>query len=160
MPDDADPPRQFFRLKPTEFERVNQPSKDAPPPLPTAADPGIVQATTGRIDVRDLARVATGQKSPLGTNSVANRANEVHDTLKSNYERDRATGAFHVVAGPNKKRQREIRNYCIGIVVTNAGLGGFAWMIGPGAAIPFVCSLAAMGMITAVLTWRTFFLRT
>jgi hypothetical protein len=159
MPDDADPPRKFYGFKPAEFPRANRPAGEAPVSDPTP-DPGVVPITDKRIDLNELIRAANGVGSPLGTNAVVNRSNEVHGVLRDNFERDQAAGLFHVEAVPDKKRRRRIRNYCLGLVVVNGPLGAFAWLIGAGAAIPFVCAIAGIGMFTALLTWQTFFLRT
>jgi hypothetical protein len=160
MAEDPDPPRKFYALKPKEFERVNPPAPQSAP-VDLRADPGVAPTTSGRIDVRDITRQAA-QGVPLldGTNAARNRTNEVHATLRGNFARDVHAGWFHVEAGPDKKRRRRVRNYWLLLAVVDLPLGWFAWKLGPGAAIPYVCALGGIGMFTAVLTWHTWFLRT
>lgn len=158
MPDEADPPRKFYGFKPAEFDRANAlPPSRTEPPKP---DPGIAATGAGKIDVHELVRAGAGAGSQLGSNKVRNRENEVHALLQGNYLAGKRSGDFDLGALDDSKRRRRIRNYWIGFVLVNLPLGLFAWRIGPGAAIPFVCTIAAMGMITALLTWQTFFLRT
>jgi hypothetical protein len=60
----------------------------------------------------------------------------------------------------DSKRRRRVRNYWLALAAVDIPLGAFAFWIGHGAAIPFVCAIAALAMFTSWLTWETFFLRT
>ena len=162
MPDDPDPPRKFYQLKPKEYEvvndRVRPPPADAPG-LPTP-DPGPTAADTGRIDVRDLFKQANTPGRILASGQRPTGANEVHAVLRDQYAREQALGLYELGPLDDAKRRRRIRNYWIAVVVINVPLGIFAYRIGHGAAIPFVLAIAAMALTTSVLTWQTFFLRT
>ena len=160
MPDQPDdPPRKFYGFKAREFERANE--TGAPPPPPAAeVDPGITAGPNRRIDVRELIRIGAGQGSQLGSNAVANRANEVHGILRDNLARDRAAGHYGLGTLDDSKRRRRIRNYWLALAGVNIPLGLIALFFGPGAAIPFVCAIAGIAMFTAAMTWQTFFLRT
>jgi hypothetical protein len=170
MPDEPDPPRKIYQLKPKEFERVNvRPAGEAADAGPPIADPGPGAGAippTARIDVRDLARQAAGTAPLLGVNQPANRPNEVHAVLQEEYRRAQAAGLFHVTPADDKQRRRRIRNYWIAIIAWNVPFGAIAWSanptkeMGPASAIVFVCALAAMTMFTSYLTWQNFFLRT
>jgi hypothetical protein len=80
--------------------------------------------------------------------------------LHENYVRGRQSGDFDLGPLDDSKRRRRIRNYWITLAIVDLPLGALAWWIGPHDAIPFVCAIGATGMITAILTWQTFFLRT
>jgi hypothetical protein len=160
MPADADPPRKFYGFKPREFERANPPrpagsAPDSPAPAPAATPP-----PEQKIDVRELIRTGAGAGPQLGSNQAVNRANEVHDLLRANLARDQAAGHYDLGVLDDSKRRRRIRNYWIAVVAINAPLGAFAWWIGHANALPFVCAIAAMALLTSRLTWETFFLRT
>jgi hypothetical protein len=160
MADDPDPPRRYFQLKPKEFEVVNERVRAPAPGDPAAPDPGPTAVDAGRIDVRDIFRQANTPGPVLGSHAPANKANEVHGVLREKYVRDVATGQYELGALDDSKRRRRIRNYWIAIVALNVPLGGFAVLIGPKGAIPFVFAIAGMALGTTYLTWQTFFLRT
>ena len=161
MQDAPDPPRKFYGFKPRVFDRANaaRPSVPADAAI-SAPDPGIAATDTGKIDVNDLIRAGAGAGRQLGSNAVVNRANEVHGMLRENLKRDIADGHYDLGVLDDSKRRRRIRNYWIGMAALNIPLGSFAYWMGPGAAIPFVCALAGMAMLSAKMTWETFFLRT
>jgi hypothetical protein len=161
MQDEPEPPRKIYGFKPKDFERTNP----APPPgpadaSPPAPDPGIAAGDAGKIDVHDLIRAGAGDGPQLGHNAVKNRTNEIHGMLRENYRRDLAAGNFELGELDDSKRLRRIRNYWIAIVLFDTPFALFAFWIGHGAAIPFVCSIAAIALFTTYLTWQTFFLRT
>ncbi len=165
MPDDPAPQRKVYGFKPREFERANPPraGEAAPANAPAGSpppDPGIVASDSGKISVHDLIRAGAGSGPQLGNNAVVNRANEVHDMLRANYQRDQAAGGYDLGVLDDSKRLRRIRNYWIAIVLFDGPFAAFAFWIGHGMAIPFVCSIAAIAIVTTVLTWKTFFLRT
>ena len=159
MQDEPEPPRKTYGFKPRDFERANpapaQPTSELPAP-----DPGISAASDEKISVHDLIRAGAGQGSQLGSNKVGNRENDIHEVLRANLASDQAAGHFDLGTLDDSKRRRRIRNYWIGIVAFDTPFALFAFWIGHGAAIPFVCSIAAMALFTSYLTWQTFFLRT
>jgi hypothetical protein len=161
MQDEPDPPRRIYGFKPREFERANA----ARPPEPSEAsspapDPGITAAETGKIDVNDLIRAGAGTGPQLGSNAVVNRDNEVHGMLRDNLQRDIAAGHYDLGVLDDSKRRRRIRNYWIAMALVNIPLGAFTYWVGHSQALPFVCAIAGMAMLTSYLTWQTFFLRT
>ena len=160
MPDEPDPPRKAYGFKPRDFDRANPARPEAPTPDAPAPDPGITAANDEKINVHDLIRAGAGAGRQLGSNAVANRANEVHDVLRANYQRDVTTGHYDLGVLDDSKRRRRIRNYWIAIVVIDVPLALFAFWIGHNVAIPFVCAIAAIALFTSSLTWKTFFLRT
>lgn len=162
MSDEPEPPRKVYGFKEREFERANPapaPRAQSVPNTP-APDPGVVATDSGKIDVRELIRTGAGRGPQLGHNAVANRANEVHDVLRTNYQRDAAAGHYELGPLDDSKRRRRIRNYWLTLAAIDLPLGAYAYWIGHTAALPFVCSIAGIAMITATLTWKTFFLRT
>ncbi len=128
MHDDSDPPRKFYAFKPTEFERANEAPRDSIPAVDSqpAPDPGVTPAHRGRIDVRELARIALGGRPALGHNAVANRPNEVHGILRDNLARDNAAGLYNVSL--RQRRSRRLRDYLIVVAVLNAPIGVVAWL--------------------------------
>ena len=127
MQDEPDPPRKFYDFKPREFEAANEPPRN---PAPTgksqpAPDPGVIRVHDDRIDVRELARIATGDRPALGTNAVVNRPNEVHAILRDNLARANAAGLNEVSL--RQRRSRRLRDYLIVVTVFNVPLGAFAW---------------------------------
>jgi hypothetical protein len=131
MADDPDPPRKHYRLKPTEFERVNDPVGTAPLPdsaAPTTpvVPPTVAAAPTEAIDVRDLARLgSTGAGAPLlGHNSPAHRANEVHAMLAANHAQAVAAGLEELAPLPPRKSKRK-RDYLVLLAAGN----GFIFIV-------------------------------
>jgi hypothetical protein len=123
MPDESDPPRKFYQLKPKEFDRVN--AAPAPPPDPAAsasAHPraaAIPDAVGQRIDARDLSRQAMGTAPLLGVNAPVNRPNEVHDMLRENLAVEGAAG-LHDLKPLGPKRSRRRRDFWMLTIGTNA----------------------------------------
>jgi hypothetical protein len=172
MPDQPDPPRKFYNLKPKEvIERVNDaPAENAPainPPTGNAspepiapaspANSGLVDWNNKPIDVRELARQAALRGPVLdGTNAPANRENEVHGVLRDNLERANAAG-LNEVELPPPRRSRRTRDYWILFIPVN---GFFAfWAFGP-YANPMTLAFGVGGMIlfSIALTWVMFFI--
>ena len=166
MADDPDPPRKFYELKPREFERMNEMPREAAAPPPAGTAPKTIPPPTERIDVQELIRQGSAGVPLLKGNQPANRPNEVHATLRQEYEHERAAGLYHVEPGDDKERRQRIRNYWILLAVINTPLGAIAWSVrptegmGPGSAVVFVCAIAGIGMFTAWWTWHNWFLRT
>ena len=158
MRDEPDPPRRVYGLKPTEFERLNEPAKGSAP-LPAGPDPGIPSVRDERIDVKELIRIGA-QGPAAGAAKPVAPLNEVHAMLKDNLTKDCAAGLFHVEAKPDLKRRRRMTRFWIGLAVVDIPLGLFAAIAGHGAGIPFVCSIAGIAMFTSWIIWETFFLRT
>lgn len=127
MTDEPDPPRKLYGFKPPEFETANEPPRNPAPAAESqpAPDPGITRVHEGRIDVRELARIAMGGRPVLGNNSVANRPNEVHAILRDNLARANAAGLNEVSL--RQRRSRRLRDYLIVTTIFNAPLGAVAW---------------------------------
>ena len=159
MQDEPDPPRKVYGFKPREFERANPAAAAAPGATPPA-DPAAPANPDAKIDVNELIRAGAGVGRQLGSNAVANRANDVHAILSDNLKRDQAAGHYDLGPLDDSKRRRRIRNFWIIIVAVDVPLGAFAWWMGHTNPLPFVCAISAMALITARLTWDTFFLRT
>lgn len=164
MPDEPDPPRKFYGFKPREFDVANPHLRPplAPDAAPAALDPGIASAPSGRIEVRDLNRLAATGQPLLSSTPAPVRENDLHGILRENLARADAAGLNDVKLDPNHRtpRARRIRRFWIALVVINVPLGAFAFWVGPKTAIPFVCSIAAIGILTSRLIWDTFFLNT
>jgi hypothetical protein len=164
MQDEPDPPRKFYEFKPTEFDRANavppeSPSASTQPVTPTP-DPGIAPAPNQKIDLYELIRAGATPPPQPGSTPLPPPTNEVHDILRENRRRDLAAGWYELGPLDDSKRRKRILHYWLAMLLINAPLGCAAAAFGPGDAIPFVCSIAAMGMLSAWLTWQTFFLRT
>lgn len=160
MQDEPDPPRRYYGFKSKEFDRANTVVPASAPEQPVKPDPGIAPAIDRKIDVHELIRAGATLGKQLGSNQATHGANEAHDILRENYQRDLATGGYDVGPLDDSKRRKRIRNYCLAMLLINLPLGLAAVFFGPGSALPFVCSIGGMGMLSAWLTWNTFFLRT
>lgn len=162
MADDSDPPRKFYGLKPTQFERVNRvPGADVPPTesadvpsvgpasaVPPPSDPGAP------IDVRALVRQAQTGGPLLRGSPAAGPRNDVHAMLRENLDRADAAG-LNAVAPPPRRKSRRRRDYFLLIVSLNGVLGFIA--LGPFANVmTLVYGLAGMILVTAGLTWIMF----
>lgn len=158
MEDEPDLPRKIFGFAPRDFVRANRPPgerrrQDAPANSAADSNPD----SENPIDLRDI---ASGNGSPLKTNSPANRENEVFNILRSNLEYDQARGWYDVELGKDEKRRRRIRNYVIALLAINTPLGLIAWLSGHTDPFPFVSAIAGMAFLSAQITWETWFLRT
>lgn len=160
MPDKPDPPRKFYGFKPKEFDRANAAPPESGPAQPVQPDPGIAPAIDRKIDVHELIRAGAALERRPGANQPPTRTNEVHDILRQNRRHELAAGRYELGPLDDSKRRKRILHYWLAMLLTNLPLGFAAYAFGPGAAIPFVCSIGAMGMLSAWLTWNTFFLRT
>ncbi len=160
MPEEPDPPRKFYGFKPKAFDRVNKVPPAAAPEQPVKPDPGIAPATDRKIDVHELIRAGATPVKPLGSNASPTPTNEVHEILQENRARERDAGMYDLGPLDDRKPRKRIRNYCLGMLLLNSPLGLIAAFAGPRDAFPFVCSIGAMGMLSAWLTWHTFFFRT
>jgi hypothetical protein len=160
MPNEPDPPRRYYGFKPTEFDRANPAPAESAAEQPVKPDPGITPAAEGKIDIHELIRAGATPGRQPGANEVRPRANDVHGHLRENYQHDRAAGGYDLGPLDDSKPRRRIRNYCLAMLLINLPLGLAAASFGPGAPLPFVGSIGAMGMLSALLTWNTFFFRT
>lgn len=97
MPDEPDPPRKFYTLKPREFERVN------PPASGDAATPP---------DVAELARIASRGDVRGRPAASAASPNEVHAMLQLNHAADVAAGLNEPAPAPPRVRRRR-RDYLL-----------------------------------------------
>ena len=155
MPDEQDPPRKFYQLKPREFERAN-PVTPGPPPDTSAGapDPGPGATTSGApgpIDVRELVRQGAANAPLLSGNVTANRANEVHAMLAENAAHANAAGLNHV-ALPPKRRSKRKRDYWLLMIAGNGVLLTLV-LLNRSNAVVFVSGIAGMGLFTAGFSW-------
>lgn len=151
MSDEPEPPRKLYSLKPREFEAVNEPRPNALPPATPTRDPGIVPATDAAIDVRALARQATGKGPALkGAHSV-NRTNEVHAMLQDIHARADAAG-LNYLAPKAKRLSRRKRDYWLLMLFGNLALVIVA-IIGRSNPFVLVSSLAGVGLVSVAITW-------
>jgi hypothetical protein len=157
--DESEPPRKFYGLKPTEFERVN--AHPAPPVEPAASGAPPAEAPgSGPINVQDLFRQA--QMSGPVLSSQANRkvdSNDVHVILRENLARDEAAGLY-TLAPKEKRPSKRKRHYWIMMITSSTVLGPMAIITGfqtaagnRGAAPPFVLCLSALILIQVSLWW-------
>lgn len=166
MPDEPDPSRKFYGFKPREFETANAhpapPPSDFPAPAP---DPGIVTSDTGRIDVKELNRLAATGLPLLAKTPVPVRETEVHDVLRENLAVANAAGLNDVKPNPGyvSPQQRRVRILWLIVFAFDLPLGVATWWIGHNGqaeAIVFVCLIAAIAFVTGRQIWLTFFLNT
>lgn len=162
MPDEPDPPRTFYGFKPTKFEVANPLPATTPAPVsesPTqpAPDPGIPTAPPGRIDVRELTRLASTGLPLLNTPAVPKNENEIHTILRDNLAVADAAGLNDVKIDPHyrSRQQRRVRFFWIAIVAIDVPLGAYAWWMShpmsQASTIPFTLALASIGYITGRL---------
>jgi hypothetical protein len=160
MPDEPEPPRKSYGFKPREFERANPAAPAAPPAAELTRGPDTTVSAGGKIEIHDLTRAGAGAGRQLGSNSVVNRRNEVHEVLRENFRHDVAAGHYDLGVLDDSKRRRRILYYWIAIIAFDTPFALFACWVGPHAAIPFVCSISEIVLFSSVVTWQTFFLRT
>ncbi len=153
MPDESDPPRQMYQLKPKQFEAVNDSIPPVAPGVASAPDPGPSEGGSARIDVRDLCKQA-GPPVPLrGATARRNQqpGNDVHAILQHNEACADAAG-LNQLAPQAPKRSRRKRDYWISLI----GMFGLL-ALGVFIAGPNVMSLAfAVGgsiILGIGLTW-------
>jgi hypothetical protein len=161
MPDESDPPRKIYGLKPREFERVNPARAPAPVPAPGSEPPKPPPpAAVGPIDVRDLFRQAQTGQPLLSPHARPNSAvNEVHALLRDNHERANAAGLNDVSSRPRRASKRK-RDYWVMMIAgtavlgTIAAWGAFRVLAGDDSGgLVFVGGVAGLVMFNAVLWW-------
>jgi hypothetical protein len=160
MEDEPDPPRRVFGFAPRDFVRANRPPGERRRHDTPANPDADSNPDSEKPIVRDIARIAPGDGSPLRANSPANHENDVHHILRLNLESDQARGWYDVEPGKDEKRRRRIRNYVIALLAINTPLGLIAWLSGHTDPFPFVSAIAGMAFLSAQITWETWFLRT
>jgi hypothetical protein len=156
MSDEPDPPRKTYGLKLREFESVNEPRPNAPPATPPARDPGIIPATAGPIDVRELARHATVKGRALSSTAPVNRPNEIHAMLQDNLARADAAG-LNELAPQVRRSSRRRRDYWVLMIGVNGLVASSLLIVGVNLVSIFVV-LAAIGFFSAAVTWIMWFL--
>lgn len=143
MPDEQDPPRKFYQLKPKEFEMVNPPASMPP-------------ADSTPIDVRGHLRAANAGplERPKASRTPA-PSNDVHALLRQNQARIAAAGLHEVEPRPRRPSRRK-RDYWLLLAVMNGFFGFLAF--GPYRnPMTFVYGLAGMIIFTLGLTWVMWF---
>lgn len=146
-PDEPEPTRRFYDLKPKQsFERQNG-SSAMPSDAPT--------------DVRDMFRLASGAQPPLHNRRSSDR-NQVHDLLDLNLRKEIAAGGFEVVPGVDTKAIARRRKFWMPLIVAN-GFGLitiFTCYSNDAFSAPIFFFLGGIGAIDAVLLFHAFVLRT
>ena len=151
MPDEPDPPRKFYQLKPREFERVNEPP-GAFVPQAHKAEP---DQPSRPVEIGELYRQAQ-TPGPLLAKTHAVTSNEVHTILRDNLTRANAAGLNELKPQP-KRRSRRTRDYFLVLIALNAFFAFAAF--GPYAnAITLAYGIAGMIFTTLGLTWVMFFI--
>ncbi|MSU49230.1 MAG: hypothetical protein EXS37_09130 [Opitutus sp.] len=119
MPEETDPPRKHYQLKPREFEAVNGPPRGLPPTPETAVAPamGPGEADNGRIDVRDLFKKANQPGPALSAKARPAADNEIHVMLRENVAHANAAG-LNTVA-PARKFHRRKRDFVVLVIAGN-----------------------------------------
>src|ERR1700685_3181566 len=131
MEDEPNPPRKVFGFAPRDFVRANRPPGERRRhDRPADPDADSNPDSENPIDVRDIARVAPGDGTPLRATPPANHENEGYNILRLNLENDQARGWYDVELGKDEKRRRRIRNYVIALLAINTPLGLIAWLSG------------------------------
>jgi hypothetical protein len=159
--DPSDPPRKFYGLKPKEFERVNPPVAGQPPPSsppsPPASPPKSRELDPSKpIEVRELFQQAS-TPGPVLSKGPRNDLNDVHVVLKDNLARANEAGLNEVPLRPKRPSRRK-RDYMLLMIGTNAGLAFLAiGFFRSHNVIGFVSAMAAIGMLSASITWVMWF---
>lgn len=160
MPDEVDPPRKFYGLKPKEFERVNpnRPGDAAPvfhPATPAAGTP--TPSPDQPIDIHALHQQAAVPGPILNAGSKTPDLNDVHAVLRENLARENAAGLNKLSDLPPRKSRRA-RDYWLLMIVCNLTLGLLAANgLRTGNAVLFVYCMAGIGLLSAALTWVMWF---
>ncbi len=151
MSDEPAPPRKTYGLKPREFETVNQPRPNAAPVPPPVRDPGVVPASDGPIDVRELTRQALTTGPLLSATPPPNRPNDVHAMLQHNLAKADAAGLNEVMPLV-RRRSRRRRDYWALIFGVNGLTSSSLFVVGVNPVSVFAV-LAAITFFSAAITW-------
>lgn len=154
MPNESDPPRKFYGLKPRDFEVVN-----ALPRHPHESPPAAENVSGPRpdaIDVNDLIRSANSTGSGLARKAGPVAENDVHAILRENLARADAAGLNELAPKPRRKSRRK-RDYWLLMAGAWAGFGTMIVAAGPRNPIGFVYALAGLVVSTLGLTWIMWF---
>jgi hypothetical protein len=138
MSDDSDPPRKFYRLKPKDFEMVNEPTSAAP-------------ADSSPTHVRGHLRAAFSSPPPSAITPQP-QANDVHALLRDNVARANAAGLNELTA-VRARRSRRKRDYWRLMALGTIILGGIAALTGPRMPIPFIYAIAGVVLFNLGLWW-------
>ena len=154
MPDELDPPRKFYGLKPREFEVVN-----AQPRHPGESPPAAGAASEPRpeaIDVNDLIRSANAGGAGLLPKAGSVAENEVHAILRDNLARAEAAGLNELTPKPRRKSRRK-RDYWLLLAGACAVFGTIILKSGPREPVTFIVALGGLVVSTVGLTWILWF---
>lgn len=163
MPDDSDPPRKFYELKPRDFERANPARSGDEHTNPLRPDvqrdlPPKAGAPLKPIDVRELNKIASVPGPVLTKRPHTVAQNDVQAALKENFDRQDQSGVFKLQDRPRRKSRRK-RDYLMLMLVCNVALGVNAYYaLHVGNVVGFVSSVAGMGMLSACFTWVMWFI--
>ncbi len=140
-PPPPDPPPREFKLKPTEFERVNRPADATPGNAP--------------IDVRQLYKQANASPPLQKASPPPAAENDVHAILRANVDEAKAQGHYDVI--PERQRvSRRTRDFWMLLI------GGNVLMVGALAVlhrnpVTLVFGFSAMVFCSLALTWVMWF---
>lgn len=151
MPED-DPPRKVYDLKPREYDRVNPAAGAVAAPATPVVPAGPVADQP--ITVADLCQQATVTGPLLAIHHrAAVRENEVHQMLRENVAVENAAG-LNALAPRQGRKSRRTRDYIVLMVGCNAVFGTLAVHgYRSGNAVLFVYAMAAIGFVSAAITW-------
>lgn len=154
MPDEPDPPRKFYELKPREFEAVNaQPRHPGESPPAAGAPPG---PQPDAIDINDLIRSANAGGAGLSPKAGPVVENDVHAILRDNLARAEAAGLNELAPKPRRKSRRK-RDYWLLMAGACAVFGTILLTSGPRHPITFILALGGLVISTVGLTWILWF---
>lgn len=139
-PPAPEPPPREFKLKPTQFERVNRPADATPGNAP--------------IDVQQLYRQANASPPRPSAPPPATAKNDVHAILRANLEEAKAKGLYDVI--PQRRTSRRKRDFWVLLI------GGNVLMLGALAVmhrnpVTLVFGFSAMVFCSLALTWVMWF---
>ncbi|MBL9205355.1 MAG: hypothetical protein JNN01_09740 [Opitutaceae bacterium] len=94
-------------------------------------------------------------------NDPAPDPNDVREILRRNAERQRQCETMPPVDPRYKSpRYRRTRDALLAMLIVDTPLLFVAWRVGPGDPYAFVGTLAAVGLFTAWVSWKAWFLNT
>ncbi len=149
MPEDSDPPRKFYDLKPREFEVVNALPRQPGERPPASA---VAGARPEAIDVNDLIRSANSAGAGLAPKAVPAAGNDVHAILRDNLARANAAGLNELAPKPRRASRRK-RHYWALMLIVNAGLLTLTLASGPKYPFTFVYGIAGLVIFNLGLWW-------
>lgn len=162
MPEGSgDPPPKRYGFKVRDFERANEPRRDAASPESRAPAKRSTEDPAGPIDVYQLHADASTPGPVLGHEAPVDRPNQIHIMLRENAAIDAAAGMDEVsLEGTSRPRRlRRWRDYLLllvggdtllAVLATHAHRAGDVFL--------FASTIGGLGAYTAGVTWVVLFL--